>query len=115
MKTSELRQIIKEEVRKVLKEEDSFGSEIEKIIKEDQLRLQRMFIAWAKAEAKKQNMSLNFNGDAMVTVSLSKLERKGILTPELLKKWKSSNNELLDGLAALLSRYTTLRSGNIKI
>ena len=109
MKTSEFRKLIREEVRKVLKEEDSFGSEVEKKLKEDQLRLQRMFIAWAKEEAKKQNVSLNFNGDAMVTVSLNKLERINVLTPELVKKWVSEENELLDGLKALLSRYTYLR------
>ena len=109
MKVLELRKLIREEVRKVLKEEDSFGSEVEKKLKEDQLRLQRMFIAWAKEEAKKQNVSLNFNGDAMVTVSLNKLERINVLTPELVKKWVSEENELLDGLKALLSRYTYLR------
>jgi len=114
MKTQEFRKLIREEVRKALKEEDSFGDEIAKQIQAERLAQQRKFIAWAKQAAAKQNTSLNFNGDAMVTVSMSKLERKGILTLELVEKWKaapegSAENDLWQGLTVLLTRYKILR------
>ena len=114
MKTQEFRKLIREEVRKALKEEDSFGDTIAKQIQAERLAQQRKFIAWAKQAAAKQNTNLNFNGDAMVTVSMSKLESKGILTLELVEKWKaapegSAENDLWQGLTVLLTRYKILR------
>ena len=114
MKISEFRKLIREEIRKVLKEEDSFGDEIAKQIQAERLAQQRKFIAWAKATAAKQNTKLNFNGDAMVTVSLSKLEKKNMVNREMLDKWKaapegSEENDLWQGLTVLLTRYKILR------
>lgn len=114
MKITEFRKLIREEVHKVLNEADDFASNIEKQIVADRLAQQRAFIAWAKSEASKQNIKLNFNGDALVTVSLSKLESKGILTRELLEKWKaasegSKENNLYQGLSVLVTRYKILR------
>ncbi len=114
MKTTELRKLIREEIRKVIKEEDSFGDDIAKQIQVERLAQQRKFIAWAKATAAKKNIkSLSFQGDAMVTVSLSKLQRKNILTKELVDKWKaaaegSMENDLYQGLSVLLTRYKIL-------
>ena len=114
MKVSQLRQLIREETSKVLKEENSFGDDIAKQIQAERLAQQRKFIAWAKKAAEKQNTSLTFNGDAMVTVSINKLDKKGILTQSLLDKWKaapagSEQNDLWHGLTALLTRYKLLR------
>ena len=114
MKITEFRKLIREEVRKVIKEEESFGDDIAKQIQAERLAQQRKFIAWAKATAAKQNTKLNFNGDAMVTVSLSKLETKGMVTREMLDKWKaapegSEENDLWQGLTVLLTRYKILR------
>ena len=99
---------------KIIKEEESFGDDIAKQIQADRLAQQRKFIAWAKATAAKQNIKLNFNGDAMVTVSLSKLERKNMLTKDLLDKWKaakegSEENDLWQGLTVLVTRYKILK------
>ena len=49
----------------------------------------------------------------MVTVSMSKLQKKGILTKELVDKWKAAaegtaENDLYQGLSALLTRYNIL-------
>jgi len=114
MNKSELQKLIREEVRKVLKEEESFGDDIAKQIQAERLAQQRKFIAWAKATAAKQNTKLNFNGDAMVTVSLSKLEKKNMVNREMLDKWKaapegSEENDLWQGLTVLLTRYKILR------
>jgi hypothetical protein len=114
MKTSEFRKLIREEIKNVLKEEDSFGDDIAKQIQAERLAQQRKFIAWAKATAAKQNTKLNFNGDAMVTVSLSKLEKKNMVNREMLDKWKaapegSEENDLWQGLTVLLTRYKILR------
>lgn len=114
MKASEFRKLIREEVRKVIKEEESFGDDIAKQIQAERLAQQRKFIAWAKATAAKQNTKLNFNGDAMVTVSISKLQRKNMLTKDLLDKWKaapdgSEENDLWQGLTVLLTRYNLLK------
>ena len=114
MKASEFRKLIREEIRKVIKEEESFGDDIAKQIQAERLAQQRKFIAWAKATAAKQNVGLNFNGDAMVTVSLNKLERKNMVTGEMLDKWKaapegSEENDLWQGLTVLLTRYKILR------
>jgi len=114
MNKSELQKLIREEVRKVLKEEESFGDDIAKQIQAERLAQQRKFIAWAKATAAKQNTKLDFNGDAMVTVSLSKLEKKNMVNREMLDKWKaapegSEENDLWQGLTVLLTRYKILR------
>ena len=114
MKITEFRKLIREEVRKVIKEEESFGDDIAKQIQAERLAQQRKFIAWAKATAAKQNTKLNFNGDAMVTVSISKLQRKNMLTKDLLDKWKaapggSEENDLWQGLTVLLTRYNLLK------
>ena len=114
MKITEFRKLIREEVRKVIKEEESFGDDIANQIQAERLAQQRKFIAWAKATAAKQNTKLNFNGDAMVTVSISKLQRKNMLTKDLLDKWKaapegSEENNLWQGLTVLLTRYKILR------
>ena len=114
MKASEFRKLIREEIAKVLREEDSFGDDIAKQIQAERLAQQRKFIAWAKQAAAKQNTSLNFNGDAMVTVSINKLDTMGILTQSLLDRWKaapagSKENNLWHGLTALLTRYKLLR------
>ena len=111
MKTQELRKLIREEVKKALSED--FSDDIVKDIQAERTAQQRKFIAWAKAAAAKQNTKLNFNGDAMVTVSLSKLQRKGILTKELIDKWKAAaegtvENDLYQGLTVLLTRYKIL-------
>jgi len=114
MKVSEFRKLIREEVKKIIKEEESFGDDIAKQIQAERLAKQRKFIAWAKATAAKQNTKLNFNGDAMVTVSLSKLEKKNMVNREMLDKWKaapegSEENDLWQGLTVLLTRYKILR------
>ncbi len=112
MKTQLLRKLIREEVKKALSED--FGEDIVKDIQAERTAQQRKFIAWAKAAAAKQNIkSLSFQGDAMVTVSLSKLQRKGILTKELIDKWKAAadgteENDLYQGLTVLLTRYKIL-------
>jgi hypothetical protein len=113
MKAQELKQLIREEVSKILTENDSFGDEVIKRIQAERLAQQRNFIKWAKKAA--GNMSLNFNGDSLVTVSINKLFRKGILTPEVIQKWEqapegSEENELFQGLSALLTRYRLLRA-----
>lgn len=113
MKASEFRKLIREEIRKVIKEE-SFGDDIAKQIQAERLAQQRKFIAWAKATAAKQNTKLNFNGDAMVTVSLNKLESKNMVTGAMLDKWKaapegSEENDLWQGLTVLLTRYNLLK------
>ena len=114
MKASEFRKLIREEIRRVIKEEESFGDDIAKQIQAERLAQQRKFIVWAKATAAKQNIKLNFNGDAMVTVSLSKLQRKNMLTKDLLDKWKaakegSEENDLWQGLTVLVTRYKILK------
>ena len=114
MKAFEFRKLIREEIRKVIKEEESFGDVIAKEIQAKRLAQQRKFIAWAKTTAAEQNTKLNFNGDAMVTVSLSKLEKKNMITPEMIDKWKaapedSEENDLWQGLTVLLTRYKILR------
>ena len=114
MKISEFRKLIREEIRKVVNEEESFGSDIVKQIQAERLAQQRKFIAWAKAAAAKKNINLNFNGDSMVTVSMSKLQKNDMLTSELLDKWKnapegSEENDLWQGLTVLLTRYKILR------
>jgi len=114
MKITEFRKLIREEVRKMVKEDDSFGDSVVKQIQAERLAQQRKFIAWAKKTAAKQNTSLNFNGDAMATVSMSKLERKGMITREMLDKWKAApegteENDLWQGLSVLLTRYKMLR------
>jgi hypothetical protein len=113
MKISEFRKLIREEVRKVFKEEESFGDDIAKQIQAERLAQQRKFIAWAKASAAKQNISLNFNGDTLVTASLHKLEGKNILTREMVDEWKaapegSEKNDLWQGLSVLVTRYNVL-------
>ena len=113
MKKLEFRALIREEIKKALAEEENFGSEIEKKILADRLAQQRAFIAWAKSEAAKRNIRLNFNGDAMVTVSMSKLEKSGIITADLIEKWKaasegSKENNLYQGISVLLTRYKLL-------
>ena len=114
MKAFEFRKLIREEIKRVIKEEESFGDDIAKQIQAERLAQQRKFIAWAKATAAKQNTKLNFNGDAMVTVSLSKLEKKNMVNREMLDKWKaapegSEENDLWQGLTVLLTRYKILR------
>ena len=115
MKITEFRKLIREEVRKIIKEEESFGDDIAKQIQAERLAQQRKFIAWAKATAAKKNIkSLSFQGDSMVYVSLSKLQRKGLLTKELVDGWKdaaegSVENDLYQGLTVLLTRYKILR------
>ena len=112
MKASELRKLIREEVKKALSED--FSDNIVKDIQAERTAQQRKFIAWAKAAAAKQNIKrLSFQGDAMVTVSMSKLQKKGILTKELVDKWKAAaegtaENDLYQGLSALLTRYNVL-------
>lgn len=111
MKSTELRNLIREEVKKALNED--FSSDVIKSIQADRTAQQRKFIAWAKATAAKQNIKLNFNGDAMVSVSLSKLQRKNMLTKELVDGWKAAaegsvENDLYQGLSALLTRYNIL-------
>lgn len=113
MKLTEFKKLIREEIKKALKEEDSFGDDIAKQIQAERLAQQRKFIAWAKQTAAKQNTSLNFNGDAMVTVSMNKLQRKGMLTHDMIEKWKtapegSEENDLFQGLSVLLTRYKML-------
>lgn len=110
MKISEFKKLIREEVSKILKEEDNFSSDILKNLQAERTAQQRKFIAWAKAQAAKQNVRLNFNGDSMVTASISKLERYNILTPELMEKWKnapegSAENDLWEGLSVVFTRY----------
>ena len=118
MKITEFRKLIREEVRKVIKVQESFGDDvaddIAKQIQAERLAQQRKFIAWAKATAAKQNTRLNFNGDAMVTVSMSKLADKGMITREMIDKWKaapedSEENNLWQGLSVLLTRYKMLK------
>ena len=55
MKASEFRKLIREEIRKVIKEEESFGDDIAKQIQAERLAQQRKFIAWAKAAAAKKS------------------------------------------------------------
>lgn len=49
----------------------------------------------------------------MVSISLGKLQSKGILTKELVDKWKAAaegtaENDLYQGLSVLLTRYNIL-------
>jgi hypothetical protein len=112
MKITELQKLIREEVKKALRED--FSDDIVKDIQAERTAQQRKFIAWAKATAAKKNIkSLSFQGDAMVSVSLSKLQRKGLLTKELVDGWKaaaegSAENDLYQGLSVLLTRYNIL-------
>jgi len=111
MKVSQLRQLIREEIKNTLKEGDSFVDDMEKQIQAERLAQQRKFIAWAKAAAAEKNIErLSFQGNTMVTISLSKLIDKNILTKKLLDKWEaaakgSAENNLYQGFVVLLTQY----------
>lgn len=111
MKKSEFRSLIREEIKRALAEEETFGSEIEKKIQAERLAQQRAFIAWAKAEAATRNVSVSFQGQTMIVAAITKLVETGILTMDLLEKWKSSpsgskENDLYQGLSVLFDRYS---------
>lgn len=114
MKTQELRKIIREEISKVLKEEESYGDQIEKEIVANVLADKRAFQAWAKAEAAKKKLEISFQGPMLIRVALNELYRAGVLNDELLRKWESApvdskDRQLYDGLVALFA--STMKPG----
>lgn len=111
MKKQELRDLIREEIHKVLSEDESFGdmvaSDIEKQIKADILEKRRAFMAWAKNAAKERNMTISFQGPTLIQAGLSSLARKGIINKQLVDGWKSSpegsaERSLYDGLESFI-------------
>lgn len=113
MKVSEFKKLIREEIRKVLTEDESFGdivtSGIEKQIRADILSKRRAFMAWAKDAAKNKGTTISFQGPTMVWAALSKLSRIGVINQQLVDKWKSSpagstDRDLYDGLESFASQ-----------
>jgi len=110
MKQSELRSLIKEEIKKIFEENENFGSDIEKQMRAERTSQQREFISWAKQEADKRKIGrISFQGKYLVLAALSKLESKGILTQELIDTWKaapegSKENNLYQGLSVVIDR-----------
>ena len=113
MKKQELRDLIREEIHKVLNEDESFGdmvaSNIEKQIRADILKKRRAFMAWAKNAAKKKRTTISFQGPTMIWAALRALERIDVLNQRLLDKWESSpagspERDLYDGLESFATQ-----------
>jgi len=114
MNKTEFRKLIREEISKVLKEEESFGDQIEKEIAAKILADKRAFQAWAKAAAAKKKVEISFQGPMLVTAAINALYRAGVLNDKLLTKWQSApvdskEGQLYSGLAALIA--TTMKPG----
>jgi len=106
MTKTEFRQLIREELRKVLKEEESFGDQIEKEMSAKILADKRAFQAWAKAAAAKKKVDISFQGPILIRVALNALYNADILTHRVITKWQSApadskEGQLLSGLTAL--------------
>lgn len=111
MKKSELRSLIKEEIKKIFEENENFGSDIEKQIRAERTAQQQEFISWAKQEADKRKIGrISFQGRYLILAALSKLNSKGILTQKLINTWKaapegSKENNLYQGLSVIINRH----------
>ena len=102
----DFKKIIREEVRKALKEEASFGDQIEKEMSAKILADKRAFQAWAKAGAAKKKVYISFQGPMLIRAALTALYNADILTDKVISKWQSApadskEGQLFSGLTAL--------------